>query len=111
MVEKKIDVIGQMILCAIPLIVTPLYAFYKIKMFKKGVLVILLVFAIVIIDGVFALIFIESEFLMLESWEQSVDLSYHYAVALIVEILLPMYFARKWTIEYNEKLDSKSENS
>jgi hypothetical protein len=48
---------------------------------------------------------------MLESWEQSVDLSYHYAVALIVVILLPMYFARKWTIEYNEKLDSNPENS
>jgi len=40
-----------------------------------------------------------------------VDLSYHYAVALIVVILLPMYFARKWTIEYNEKLDSNPENS
>jgi len=110
-VEKKVDVIGQMILSAIPLIVTPLYAFYKIKMFKKGVLVILLTVVIIIIDGIFALIFIESEFLMLESWEQSVDLSYHYAVGIIVVMLLPMYFARKWTIEYNEKLDSNPENS
>jgi len=111
MVEKKIDVIGQMILSAIPIIVTPLYAFHKIKMFKKGVLVILLTFVIIIFDGIIAWTFIESEFFMFESWEKSVDLSYHYAFGFIIAMLLPMYFARKWTIEYNEKLDSNPENS
>lgn len=102
--EKKIDVIGQMILAAIPIIVTPLYAFYRIKKFKKGVLVILLVFAIEIVDASITEAMNESEFFMLESWEKPVDLAYQYTAGLIVAILLPMYFARKWTIEYNEKI-------
>ena len=51
--EKKIDVAGQMIISAIPVIFTPLYGFYRIKKFKKGVLVIL---ANVAIDFVFLMI-------------------------------------------------------
>lgn len=102
--EKKIDVIGQMILTAIPLIVTPLYAFYRIKKFKKGVLVILLTLVAIVIDSMITATLNESEFFMLENWQRPVDLSYQYIISLIIEILLPMYFVRKWTIEYNEKI-------
>lgn len=101
---EKIDVIGQMILATIPIIVTPLYAFYRIKKFKKGVLVILLTFTATIIDSMITSTLNESDLFMLENWQKPVDLSYQYAAALIIWILLPMYFTRKWTIEYNEKV-------
>ena len=92
-----------MILAAIPIIVTPLYAYYRVKKFKKGVLVILLTFAISITSWTIFDAMNENDFFMLENWERPVDLSYQYATGLIVDILLPMYFARRWTIEYNEK--------
>ena len=105
-VEKKIDLTGQMILAAIPSIITQLYAFYRIKKFKKGVLVMLLVIGIVMTD----FIIIESinaiSDIPLEDWEKTTDLVFQYIFSLIVGILLPLYFARKWTLEYNEKFEN-----
>ena len=95
-----------MILSAIPLIVTPLYAFYRIKKFKKGVLVMVLTFIAIGIDAGITEAINENEFFKLENWQRPVDLSYQYIIGLIVSILLPMYFVRKWTIEYNEKIET-----
>jgi hypothetical protein len=103
--EKKVDVVGQMILATIPIIVTPLYAFYRVKKFGKGILVILAIFAIdtLVLIGTgertnwVNMLFVEEIF-------AAPELSYGYAVTLIIDILLPMYFARKWTIEYNESI-------
>ena len=107
-VEKKIDLTGQMILAAIPSVITQLYAFYRIKKFKKGVLVMLLVIGIVMTD----FIIIESlnaiSDIPLEDWEKTTDLVFQYIFSLIVGILLPLYFARKWTLEYNEKFENPS---
>ena len=105
--EKKIDIVGQMILAAIPSIITQLYAFYRIKKFKKGVLVMLLVIGIVMTDFIIAEAFNEIGDMPLEVWEKSTNLVFQYIFILIVSILLPLYFARKWTLEFNEKIGSQ----
>ena len=98
--EKKIDLIGQMILSSIPIIATPLYAFYRIKKFKKGVLVIL---ANVAIDLVFLTITGDLNWNLKSDIIYSPTFTVSKAYVLIVDILFPLYFARQWTIEYNEK--------
>lgn len=100
--EKKIDVVGQMILSAIPIIVTPLYAFYRIKKLKKGIMVMIVTLAIISLDYIVHRFVAESEFLNLESFDQQIIKLAWYVTALIIAILFPMYFVRKWTIEYNE---------
>lgn len=105
--HKKIGIVGQMILAAIPIVVTQLYAAYRVKRFKRGVLVILLVIAI---DTTFIY------FIYDVNWEEELtsegmrllQLTYNFALTLMVNILLPLYFVRKWTIEYNEKIISSS---
>jgi hypothetical protein len=110
---KKIDVVGQMIIAAIPVIITPLYAFYRIKKFKKGFLIILLNVAI---DTMILTYYGDINWADLESDNQSdnqptmpITFTEGYAVSLIVDILLPMYFVRKWTITYNEQIDATTQ--
>lgn len=100
--EKKIDVVGEMILSAIPIIVTPLYAFYRIKKFKKGIIVMIVTLAIISIDFIIHRFVAENKFFNLESFDQQIVILAWYVTALIIAILFPMYFVRKWTIEYNE---------
>ena len=102
---KKIDVIAQMILAAIPIFATPLYAFYRIKKLKKGVLVILLTLAIVATDSTLHNEVSKSEFFEMESFEREAIVIFSYVSGFIITILLSMYFARKWTLEYNEKIE------
>ena len=100
-----------MILAAIPVIVTPLYAFYRVKKFKKGLVIII---ALIFVDyflltpgtSIYDAIISET----VES-EKSITIASNFATVLILEILLPLYFARKWTIEYNEKIKPETTNS
>ena len=105
-VEKKIDVVGQMILGVTPSIVTQLYAFYRIKKFKKGVLVILMTLGLIALGTT-----IDSgiHLAMNKNIMPSNDSNFkilEYVIGIIITCLLPMYFARKWTLEYNDKIDS-----
>jgi len=103
--KKKIDVPGQMILAAIPIFATPLIAFYRVKKLKKGVLVMLLIIAIVALDSFLHDVISKSEFFEMESFQREAIVIYSYVFSLIITILFPMYFARKWTLEYNENLE------
>ncbi|MGB6462762.1 MAG: hypothetical protein WBF38_00865 [Nitrosotalea sp.] len=107
-VTKKVDVIGQMILGAIPTFITQLYAFYKIKKLKKGVLVELAVIGLILseyaIDYGVHLILNQGK---LSSHDQDFRLVED-VMGILVASLLPMYFARKWTMEYNEKVISST---
>jgi len=105
LLEKKIDVTGQMILAAIPMFVTPLYAFYRVKKFKKGLLVMFLVLGIVGVDSIIHASIATSEMFEIKQFQREMIISYSYVFSLIITMLIPMYFARKWTIGYNNTLD------
>lgn len=100
--EKKIDVIGQMILAAIPIFIAPLYAFYRIKKLKKGILIML---AIVLIDIVVLTGTGDIDWTT-KSNSASNTSTTGFVTSFIIDILLQLYFARKWTLEYNEKIIS-----
>lgn len=51
---------------------------------------------------------INGEFFKIRPYEKEIILTIPYAVALFMTILLPMYFARKWTREFNENIDKKT---
>ena len=97
--EKKIDVIGQMILAAIPILVTPLYAFYRIKKFKKGVLVMIVEIAIAL-----SILTIMGDLKWDSEETGPFEITQGFVGSTIVDILFPLYFVRKWTLEYNEKI-------
>ena len=101
--EKKIDVVGQMILSAIPIIITPLYAFYRVKKFKRGVLVIL---ANMTIDIVILTANGDINWNLESEGFGPIAFTSGYVSSFIVDILFPLYFARKWTIEYNQKMEA-----
>ena len=106
--EKKIDVVGQMILAAIPGFIAPLYAFYKIKKLKKGIL---LALSIIGIETVIFFIygdFTWNDFINGKEITGPINISVGFILALLVEILLQVYFARKWTIEYNERIETSA---
>jgi uncharacterized membrane protein YvlD (DUF360 family) len=74
---------GQMILAIMPSFVTQLIAFYRIRKFTKGLIVELIIFLVdafvqTIIPWPFGMIF-----------------------ALPLTVGVPVYFVRKWTLEYN----------
>ena len=74
---------GQMILVIIPSFITQLIAFYRIRKFTKGLAIELIIFLIdvliqTIIPWPFGMIF-----------------------ALPLTVGVPVYFVRKWTLEYN----------
>jgi len=78
-----IGIRGQLILAIIPSFVTQLIAFYRIRKFTKGLIMELILFLIdalvqTIIPWPFGVIF-----------------------ALPLTIGVPVYFVRKWTLEYN----------
>jgi len=78
-----INVRGQMILAIIPSFITQLIAFYRIRKLSKGLVVELIIFLVdvliqAIIPWPFGVIF-----------------------ALPLTVGVPVYFVRKWTLEYN----------
>lgn len=74
---------GQMILAIVPSFVTQLIAFYRIKKFTKGLIIELIIFlADVLIQNIIP-------------WPFGV------VFALPFTVGVPVYFVRKWTLEYN----------
>ncbi len=78
-----INIRGQMILAIIPSFITQLIAFYRIRKLSKGLVVELIIFLVdvliqAIIPWPFGVIF-----------------------ALPLTVGVPVYFVRKWTLEYN----------
>lgn len=103
---KRMDVVGQMILGATPALITELYAFYRIGKFRKGVLVLLATIGLVLfmmgldygVDSVFDKSEVSPSGPHFTTGEE--------ILSLIIGMLVPMYFARKWTIEYNEYVET-----
>jgi len=78
-----INVRGQMILALIPSFITQLIAFYRIRKLSKGLVVELIIFLVdVLIQAIIA-------------WPFGV------IFALPLTVGVPVYFVRKWTLEYN----------
>ncbi len=104
--QKKIDVIGQMILSAIPAVIPQLYAFYRIKKFKKGVLVLLATISLFALDFIIDLgvIGVLNHGNLTTNAQNNKLLED--VIGIMIGSLLPMYFARKWTLEYNEQIDT-----
>ena len=113
--KKKIDVVGQMILGAIPAFIPQLYAFYRIKKFKKGLLVQLLVVGLILLEyGFDEGINYGMDQILNPNHTPSNDQSYRWvedAMGIVFESLFPLYFVRKWTLEYNEKIDTPQDIS
>ena len=93
--EKKIGLAGQTVLAIIPLFVTQLIAFYRIRKFKKGGLLVLGLFWAAVFVGYF---------FILPEWNQQIAWN-------IVQIVIlgppSVYYVRKWTKDYNKKHDSE----
>ena len=90
--EKRatpVGLTGQTILALIPSIITQLIAFYRIKRFKQGGLIEL---------GTVG-IGIGLQFLLGFPWGMIGEISFG--------IVIPVYYVRKWTKDYNKKLDSE----
>ena len=74
---------GQMILAIIPSFITQLIAFYRIRKFTKGIIIELVIFFV----DLLVQIIIQWPFGMI--------------IALPFTVGIPVYFVRKWTMEYN----------
>ena len=78
-----INVRGQMVLAIIPSFITQLIAFYRIRKLTKGLIIEL---------GLFLL---DMLIQMIIPWPFGV------IFALPLTVGIPVYFIRKWTLEYN----------
>ncbi len=73
----------QMILAVIPTFVTQLIAFYRIKKLAYGIIIEIIIF------------FVDLVIQMSISWP------FGMIIALPVSVLIPLYYVRKWTLEFN----------
>ena len=94
--KTKKDLKVQIFLAIIPCFVTQLIAFYRINKFKKGGLLILGLFWIIVVVEFFFVI---------------PDLDKFHIMPWVIQtsILIPfsVYFVRKWTKDYNKKHGSE----
>ena len=74
----------QMILAVIPTFITQLFAFYRIRKLVYGIIIEVIIF--------FADLVIQ----MSISWPFGV------IIVLPISILIPLYYVRKWTVDYNK---------
>ena len=97
--EKKIAIRGQIILAVIPIFITQLIAFYRIKKLKSGGLRMLVLFlGLVVIDY----------FILSALFDKESDMYVAGNILQIIVILPPsVYWIRKWTLEFNEKIESQ----
>jgi hypothetical protein len=73
----------QMILAVIPTFVTQLIAFYRIKKLAYGIIIEIIIF------------FVDLVIQMSISWP------FGMIIALPISVLIPLYYVRKWTLEFN----------
>ena len=74
----------QLILAVIPTFVTQLFAFYRIRKLTYGIIIELAVF--------FADLFIQ----------MSISWPFGMMIVLPISVLIPLYYIRKWTLEFNK---------
>ncbi len=74
----------QLILAVIPTFVTQLFAFYRIRKLTYGIIIEVIIF--------FADLVIQTSI----SWPFGV------IIVLPISVLIPVYFVRKWTLEFNK---------
>jgi hypothetical protein len=74
----------QMILAVIPTFVTQLFAFYRIRKLVYGIIIEVIIF--------FADLVIQ----MSISWPIGM------IIVLPISVLIPLYYVRKWTLEFNK---------
>ena len=74
----------QMILAVIPTFVTQLFAFYRIRKLVYGIIIEVIIF--------FADLVIQ----------MSVSWPFGMIIVLPISILIPLYYIRKWTVDFNK---------
>ena len=74
----------QMILAVIPTFVTQIFAFYRIRKLVYGIIIEVLIF--------FADLVIQ----------MSISWPFGMIISLPISVLTPLYFIRKWTLEFNK---------
>jgi hypothetical protein len=74
----------QLILAVIPTFVTQLFAFYRIKKLTYGIILELIIF--------FADLVIQI----------SISWPFDMMIVLPISVVIPVYFVRKWTLEFNK---------
>jgi len=74
----------QMILAVIPTFVTQIFAFYRIRKLVYGIIIEVLIF--------FADLVIQT----------SISWPFGMIISLPISIIIPLYFIRKWTLEFNK---------
>lgn len=74
----------QMILAVIPTFVTQLFAFYRIRKLVYGIIIEVIIF--------FADLVIQ----------MSISWPFGMIVVLPISILIPLYYIRKWTVDFNK---------
>ncbi|MGI0066276.1 MAG: hypothetical protein ACREA5_02290 [Nitrosotalea sp.] len=74
----------QMILAVIPIFVTQLFAFYRIQKLIYGIMIEVIIYFV--------------------DWliQSSISWPFGLIVFLPISILIPLYFVRKWTLEFNQ---------
>ena len=108
---KKIDVVGQMILGATPAIIPQLYAFYRIKKLAGGIFVLIMTAGLIGLDFLidYAIHSLDTQDMTASELNEANNVVPSFQMSetiflIMVGSLLPMYFVRKWTLEYNEKI-------
>lgn len=74
----------QMILAVIPTFVTQLIAFYRVQKLINGIIIEVIIF------------FVDLVIQMSISWP------FGMIISLPISILVPLYYIRKWTLEFNK---------
>ena len=74
----------QMILAVIPTFITQLLAFYRIRKLVYGIIIEVIIF------------FVDLVIQMSISWP------FGMIIVLPISVLIPLYYVRKWTLEFNK---------
>ena len=74
----------QMILAVIPTFITQLFAFYRIRKLVYGIIIEVIIF------------FVDLVIQMSISWPLGM------IIVLPISVLIPLYYVRKWTLEFNK---------
>ena len=74
----------QLILAVIPTFVTQLFAFYRIRKLTYGIIIEVIIF------------FVDLMIQMSISWP------FGMIIVLPISVLIPVYYVRKWTLEFNK---------
>lgn len=98
--EEKVAVKWQTIIAAIPIVIPVFIVFYRINKVLKGGLLLMGVYASLVLVPLFLIIFGTSTTFL------GFPPLIYFGIMFLPTIILPAYFARKWSLEYNEWVDA-----